>query len=49
MNIYFSLQGREPNGALTRTEYLALKTQIRGILKNYRDTNSNYTNGAAIF
>lgn len=47
VNIYFSLQGREPNGVLTRTEYLALKTQVRGILKNYGDTNSNYTNGAA--
>ncbi len=47
VNIYFSLQGREPNGTLTKPQYLALQKQIKGILKNYLDTNPNYTNGAA--
>ena len=46
-NIYFSLQGREPNGTLTRPQYLALRKKVQDILKNLQDTNPNYTNGAA--
>lgn len=47
VNLYISLQGREPNGAVTRAEYLQLRKKIQGILKNFLDTNPNYTNGAA--
>jgi hypothetical protein len=46
-NVYISLQGREPNGTVTAAQYLKLRKQIQGILKNYVDTNPNYTNGAA--
>lgn len=46
-NIYISLQGREPNGTVTAAQYLKLRKQIQGILKNFADTNPNYTNGAA--
>jgi len=47
VNIYFSLQGREPNGMLTKHQFLVLRRQVQDILKNFLDTNSNYTNGAA--
>ena len=46
-NIYISLQGREPNGTVSRSEYLKLRSKVQGILKNFVDTNPNYTNGAA--
>ncbi len=47
VNIYISLQGREPNGTVSKADYLKLKKQIQGILTSYVDTNPNYTNGAS--
>jgi predicted AlkP superfamily pyrophosphatase or phosphodiesterase len=46
-NIYISLQGREPNGTVSKQQYLNLRKQVLGLLKNFMDTNPNYTNGAA--
>jgi predicted AlkP superfamily phosphohydrolase/phosphomutase len=46
-NIYISLQGREPNGTVSKADYLKLKKKVQGILTNFVDTNPNYTNGAS--
>lgn len=46
VNIYISLQGREPNGANSKQQYLQLRKKVQTILKNFMDTNPNYTNGA---
>ena len=46
VNFYINLQGREPNGTVTRMEYLALQQQLFNALQNLTDTNPNYTNGA---
>ena len=46
-NIYISLQGREPNGTVSKSDYLKLRKKVQGILKSLADTNPNYTNGAA--
>jgi len=46
-NIYISLQGREPNGAVSKHDYLKLRSQVANILKKATDTNLNYTNGAS--
>jgi predicted AlkP superfamily pyrophosphatase or phosphodiesterase len=45
VNFYINLQGREPNGTVTRMEYLALQQQLFNVLQNVTDTNPNYTNG----
>ncbi len=45
-NIYINLQGREPNGTVSRSEYLTLKQQISDFLASYQDTNSNYDGGS---
>jgi hypothetical protein len=45
-NIYISLAGREPDGTVSQTEYLALQQQVVEILKNFLDTNPLYTLGA---
>jgi Type I phosphodiesterase / nucleotide pyrophosphatase len=47
VNVYISLQGREPNGTVTRDEFKTLQAQIADLLRNYKDTNPNYTKGAA--
>ncbi len=47
VNIYFNLEGREPNGTVSRAEYVTLQQQVTEALKSLADTNSNYTNGAA--
>ena len=47
VNIYINLQGREPNGTVTPTEYLTLQKQIGEVLKAAADTNPNYTAGKA--
>ncbi|WP_228014467.1 alkaline phosphatase family protein [Fortiea sp. LEGE XX443] len=50
-NIYISLQGREPNGVVTRAEYVTLQQQIVTALREFVDTNPNYAPGGrqAIF
>lgn len=47
VNVYISLQGREPNGVVSKNEYLSLQQQIITVLKNAADTNPTYTGGAA--
>jgi len=46
VNFYINLQGREPNGTVTRMEYLALQQQLFNALQTFTDANPNYTNGA---
>ncbi len=46
-NIYIRLAGREPDGTVSQSEYLALQQQVVEILKNFFDTNPLYTLGAA--
>ena len=41
-NIYINLQGREPNGTVSKQEYLQLRAKIQKILSSFRDTNANY-------
>ncbi len=47
VNIYINLQGREPNGTVTRAEYVTLKKEIARVLRNSADSNPNYTLGNA--
>ncbi len=42
VNIYINLQGREPNGIVSRSEYITLQKQIVAALKELIDTNYNY-------
>lgn len=44
-NIYINLKGREPNGTVTPAEYVTLQQQILQALKEFADTNPNYTQG----
>jgi predicted AlkP superfamily pyrophosphatase or phosphodiesterase len=46
VNIYINLQGREPNGTVTRTEYITLQKEIARVLRNSADNNPNYTLGS---
>lgn len=45
-NIYINLQGREPNGTVSREQYIALQQQVVNTLTAALDTNPNYTLGA---
>ena len=50
VNFYINLQGREPGGTVSRTEYLTLQQQLFNAVQNLTDTNPNYTNGTtAVF
>lgn len=44
-NVYINLQGREPNGIVTRAEYVTLQQQIITALQELVDTNPNYVLG----
>lgn len=44
-NIYFNLEGREPNGTVSRSEYITLQQQVIDALRGFVDTNPNYTLG----
>jgi predicted AlkP superfamily pyrophosphatase or phosphodiesterase len=46
VNVYISLQGREPNGIVSREEYVVLQQQLVALLHGATDTNPNYTLGA---
>lgn len=46
VSLYINLQGREPNGTVTRAQYIALQQQIVSILQGFQETNSIYTLGA---
>jgi predicted AlkP superfamily pyrophosphatase or phosphodiesterase len=45
VNIYINLQGREPNGKVSRSEYITLQQQIVSVLNRAVDKNPNYTLG----
>jgi hypothetical protein len=47
VNVYISLQGREPDGIVSRSEYMTLEAKVAEILEQLIDTNPNYTLGAA--
>jgi predicted AlkP superfamily pyrophosphatase or phosphodiesterase len=47
VNVYISLQGREPDGVVSRNEYMTLEAKVAEILEQLIDTNPNYTLGAA--
>jgi uncharacterized repeat protein (TIGR01451 family) len=47
VNIYINVKGREPNGTVEPSNYVAIQQKIANLLQNFKDTNSNYTNGAA--
>jgi hypothetical protein len=46
-NIYISLQGREPNGTVSRTDYVTLQQQLVQALNDFVDTNPNYVSGGS--
>jgi predicted AlkP superfamily pyrophosphatase or phosphodiesterase len=46
VHFYINLAGREPNGTVSRMEYLALQQQLFIALQNVTDANPNYTSGA---
>jgi len=41
-NIYINLQGREPDGTVSQSEYVTLQQQVVQALKELVDTNPNY-------
>jgi predicted AlkP superfamily pyrophosphatase or phosphodiesterase len=45
VNVYISLQGREPDGTVTPAEYVSLQQQIVHLLRSEADTNPYYTLG----
>ena len=47
VNIYINVKGREPDGKVDPSNYVAIQQKIAALLQNFKDTNSNYTNGAA--
>ncbi len=48
VNVYIRLTGRSPGGAISKTEYLTLQSQIAAILRNYKDVNATYNPGGAV-
>jgi hypothetical protein len=44
-NVYINLQGREPNGTVSRAEYLVLQSTIVAALRELEDANPNYVFG----
>jgi predicted AlkP superfamily pyrophosphatase or phosphodiesterase len=47
VNVYINLQGREPDGIVSRSEYMTLAAKVAEVLEQLIDTNPNYTLGAA--
>jgi predicted AlkP superfamily pyrophosphatase or phosphodiesterase len=45
-NIYINLQGREPDGTVSRSEYITLQKQVTEALQRFQDTNANYVGAA---
>jgi predicted AlkP superfamily pyrophosphatase or phosphodiesterase len=45
VNIYINLQGREPDGIVSRSEYVQIQQQIIETLAAAVDQNANYTRG----
>ncbi len=46
VNVYINLQGREPDGTVSREEYVTLQQDIVDALAKFADTNPNYTLGS---
>ena len=46
VNIYINLQGREPDGTVSKAEYVTLQQQLVNALAKFTDTNPNYTAGS---
>ncbi|MDV2990970.1 MAG: hypothetical protein N4J56_000624 [Chroococcidiopsis sp. SAG 2025] len=46
VNIYINLQGREPDGTVSKAEYVTLQQQLVEALSKFTDTNPNYTAGS---
>lgn len=46
VNIYINLAGREPNGNVSREEYITLQQQIVQALTKFVDSNPKYTLGS---
>jgi hypothetical protein len=46
-NIYISLQGREPDGTVSRSEYVTLQQQLVQALNDFVDINPNYVSGGS--
>jgi Type I phosphodiesterase / nucleotide pyrophosphatase len=42
VNIYINLKGREPDGIVSRSEYITLQNQVAEVLQSFQDTNPNY-------
>jgi len=43
VNVYINLLGREPDGTVSRDEYIALQGQIVGIFEQLTEANSSYS------
>ncbi|PSB15136.1 phosphodiesterase [Phormidesmis priestleyi ULC007] len=43
VNVYINLQGREPDGTVSRSEYILLQQQVLKALKELADSNPNYS------
>ncbi len=43
VNVYINLQGREPDGTVSRSEYILLQQQVLEALKGWEDPNPTYT------
>lgn len=46
VNVYINLEGREPDGTVSRSEYIFLQEQVSSLFKDLQDSNSNYTLGS---
>jgi predicted AlkP superfamily pyrophosphatase or phosphodiesterase len=48
VNIYFNLEGRGPQGTVSRAEYVALQQKVMETLRGAIDSNPNYTDGTPL-
>ncbi|NJR76084.1 MAG: phosphodiesterase [Scytonema sp. CRU_2_7] len=48
VNIYINLKEREPNGTVSREEYITLQQKVADALKSFVDSNSYYTYGSSV-
>ncbi|WP_017314559.1 alkaline phosphatase family protein [Mastigocladopsis repens] len=48
VNIYINLEGREPNGTVSREEYITLQQKVADALKSFVDSNSYYAYGGNV-
>ncbi|BAY47573.1 hypothetical protein SAMD00079811_51910 [Scytonema sp. HK-05] len=48
VNIYINLKGREPNGNVSREEYITLQHKVADALKSFVDSNPYYAYGNSV-